>query len=107
MKINNIYDRSDRTNASSVELRTFALVSNCPLVQNHKVIMQTCMLVLLVIDDYMYKTCPPQPLGVKTIHRNPSQCAWQGLYIYNVDRTVEIKCKQGKCGVFWLQDVME
>lgn len=24
------------------------------------------MLVLLDIDDYMYKTCPPQPLGLST-----------------------------------------
>lgn len=71
MKINTVYDEFDHTDASFVELRTFALVSNCLPIQNHKVIMQTCMLVLLDIDDYMYKTCPPQPSGVNTLHQNP------------------------------------
>jgi hypothetical protein len=38
------------------------------------------MLVLFGNDGCLYKTCPPQLLGVKTLRQNPSQCAWQEIY---------------------------
>lgn len=62
------------------------------------------MLVLLDNNDCMYKTCRPQPLGVKTLHQNHNHLR-MARNICNVDRAMEIKCKQGKCNVFWLQNV--